>query len=376
MIPEWLTVEPYARRVQSATSEDVVAALNAIHPAEAEFAALISPAATPLLEALAGRSRALTRGHFGKTVSLYAPLYLSNYCPGGCAYCGFASDRKQPRHRLTMEAMGREIEGLKAMGMEDVLLLTGERCSQADFTFLHSCAAEAGKHFHNVSVEAFAMTTEEYAALEQVGCTGVTLYQETYDPEVYARLHRWGEKQDFAYRLDAPSRALTAGLRTVGIGALLGLADPQREMLSLFRHAKHLQKRFWRSGVMVSFPRICHEVGSFSPDYTITDRQLVQYILAFRICLPDVPLVLSTRESAAFRDGMAGIGISRMSVASRTTVGGYGETPAEDEGQFDVQDVRDVRVFCDAMRSKGLEPVFKNWDTVFQSEAGSAKAAN
>jgi 2-iminoacetate synthase len=366
MIPEWLTVDRFVARSQTASEVDVLAALRAAHPAEQEFATLISPAATPMLEALAQRARALTRGHFGKTVSLYAPLYLSNYCPGGCAYCGFASDRKQPRHKLTMEALAQEIDGLKAMGIEDVLLLTGERCPQADFEFLYDCAKEVATHFHNVSVEAFSMTTEEYRRLEQVGCTGVTLYQETYDPDVYARLHRWGEKQDYAYRLDAPRRALEAGLRTVGLGALLGLADPVREVLAVFRHAKALQRQFWRSGVMVSFPRICHEVGSFAPDFEISDRQLVQYILAFRICMPDVPLVLSTRESAAFRDGIAGIGISRMSVASRTTVGGYGEMPAEDRGQFDVQDVRDASAFCEAMRQRGLEPVFKNWDAVFQ----------
>ena len=369
MIPPWLRIDAYTDRAKHATTAHVRAALNAAHPAEQEFAALISPAAVPLLEVLAQRARALTRGHFGKTVSLYAPLYLSNYCPGGCAYCGFASDRKQPRHKLNMDTLARELEGLKQMRIEDVLLLTGERCPQADFEFLHDCVSEAARCFHNVSVEAFAMTTEEYARLEQAGCTGVTLYQETYDPDVYARLHRWGEKQDYAYRLDAPRRALEAGLRTVGLGALLGLADPMHEMLSVFRHAKELQKQFWRSGVMVSFPRICHEVGAFSPDYPIRDEQLVQYILAFRICLPDVPLVLSTRESAAFRDGMAGIGISRMSVASRTTVGGYGEMPAEDQGQFDVQDVRDVNQFCDAMRACGLEPVFKNWDAVFQSKS-------
>ncbi len=367
MIPEWLSVDIYAEQAQHASRTDVLAALQAAHPAERAFAALVSPAATELLEPMAQRAQALTRGHFGKTVSLYAPLYLSNYCPGGCSYCGFASDRKQPRHKLTIAEMVAEIEALKAMGIEDVLLLTGERCPQADFEYLYDCVVEAARHLHRVTVEAFAMTQEEYARLEAAGCTGITLYQETYDPEVYAQLHRWGEKRDYTYRLEAPDRALTAGLRSVGIGALLGLADPVRDALSVFRHARHLQKRHWRSGVMISFPRICHEVGAFAPSYAVSDQQLVQFILAFRLCLPDVPLVLSTREAPAFRDGMAGIGISRMSVASRTTVGGYGDVEAEDSGQFDVQDLRDVGPFCGAMRGCGLEPVFKNWDAVFQA---------
>ncbi len=367
MIPEWLSVDIFAEQSRRALRTDVLAALQASHPAEREFAALVSPAAVELLEPMAQRAQALTCGHFGRTVSLYAPLYLSNYCPGGCSYCGFASDRKQPRHKLTIEEMVAEIEALKAMGIEDVLLLTGERCPQADFEYLHDCVAEAARRLHRVTVEAFAMTQEEYARLDAAGCTGITLYQETYDPEVYELLHRWGEKRDYPYRLEAPDRALAAGLRSVGIGALLGLADPVHDALSVFRHARYLQKKYWRSGVMISFPRICHEVGAFAPSHAVSDQQLVQFILAFRLCLPDVPLVLSTREAPAFRDGMAGIGISRMSVASRTTVGGYGQVDAEDCGQFDVQDLRDVGPFCDAMRSRGLEPVFKNWDAVFQA---------
>jgi 2-iminoacetate synthase len=344
---------------------DVNAALYAAHPGEHEFAALVSPAAVELLEPMARRAQALTRGHFGKTISLYAPLYLSNYCPGGCAYCGFAADRNQPRHRLSMQELEREIAGLKSMQLEDILLLTGERCPQADFEYLRDCVELTAKHFHNVSVEAFAMSRDEYAMLADAGCTGVTLYQETYDRELYAQLHRWGDKRDYDFRIEAASNVLEAGMHYVGVGALLGLAEPMQEMQSLFRHAKQLQKKYWRSGIMVSFPRICHEVGDFSPEHIISDEQLVQYILAFRICLPDVPLVLSTRESKVLRDGMAGVGISRMSVASRTTVGGYGDSDAEDQGQFDVQDVRDVNQFCRDLKGLGLEPVFKNWDAVF-----------
>jgi 2-iminoacetate synthase len=365
-IPEWLDCGPFAALSQNAGKSEVHAALSNPHPDESAFAALISPAAVPFLETMAQRAKGLTQSHFGRTISLYAPLYLSNYCPSGCSYCGFASDRQQLRHRLSVDELRWELEGLKERRIEDVLLLTGERCRQADFEYLLACVEESAKHFHLVGIESFAMTGQEYGQLENAGCTGVTLYQETYDPVRYAELHRWGEKQDYIYRLEAPSRALDAGLRTVGIGALLGLADPVADMLAVFRHARHLQKRHWRSGVMVSFPRICHQVGEFTPESTVSDARLVQFVLAFRICLPDVPLVLSTREAPEFRDAMAGIGISRMSVASRTTVGGYSDVPAADEGQFDVQDQRDVDDFCDSLRARGLEPVFKNWDSVYR----------
>jgi 2-iminoacetate synthase len=221
----------------------------------------------------------------------------------------------------------------------------------------------------SVSVESFAMTADEYRQLCEAGCTGMTLYQETYDRAAYDRLHRWGPKRDFDARLDAPARALAAGLRSVGLGALLGLADPIADMIALYQHAVHLRRRFWRGGVMLSFPRLRPQRGDFRPEHVVSDRQLARFIFAFRVALPDVPLVLSTRESPAFRDGMAGVGISRMSVASRTTVGGYHGGAASTGGQFEVSDDRDAPTFCAALRAKGMEPVFKNWDAVFQARS-------
>ncbi len=371
LLPEWLDPTPWLELVATADDTAVAAAIRAETVTEREFAALISPRADARLEEMAARSQRLTRGHFGRTVALYAPLYLSNYCTGGCSYCGFASDRQQPRHRLDRAAIENEVAALKSRGIEDVLLLTGERAPQADYEFLRECVALIAPHFHSVSVEAFAMTESEYRGLVEAGCIGITLYQETYQPTTYLEVHRWGEKRDYLYRLDAPARALAAGMRVFGVGALLGLADYRFEVLALFRHVQHLRRRFWRSGLSISFPRICHEVGEFAPAEGVGDRTLVRLICAFRIAFPDIPLVLSTREAAAFRDGMVGIGISRMSVDSRTTVGGYDACDTEecgrDEGQFDISDDRDVPTFCGAMRERGFEPVFKNWDAIFQN---------
>jgi 2-iminoacetate synthase len=371
LLPEWLDPTPWLDLVATADDTAVAAAIRAETVTEREFAALISPRADARLEEMAARSQRLTRGHFGRTVALYAPLYLSNYCTGGCSYCGFASDRQQPRHRLDRAAIENEVAALKSRGIEDVLLLTGERAPQADYEFLRECVALIAPHFHSVSVEAFAMTEPEYRGLVEAGCIGITLYQETYQPTTYLEVHRWGEKRDYLYRLDAPARALAAGMRVFGVGALLGLADYRFEVLALFRHVQYLRRRFWRSGLSISFPRICHEVGEFAPAEGVGDRTLVRLICAFRIAFPDIPLVLSTREAAAFRDGMVGIGISRMSVDSRTTVGGYDACDTEecsrDEGQFDISDDRDVPTFCGAMRERGFEPVFKNWDAIFQN---------
>lgn len=365
--PDWLDPRPLADICMSAGDDMVQSALAVARPSAKEFAVLLSEPAASRLEEMAQRAHSLTRHHFGNTVSLYVPLYLSNHCTGGCSYCGFASDREQPRYRLDEDQVRAEVLALKEMGFEDILLLTGERTPEADFEYLRRCVGLASPIVHNVSVESFAMTAGEYEQLVKAGCNSITLYQETYDPAIYEELHRWGPKRDYASRLEAQDRALAAGMRSAGIGALLGLADPVSDMIALYQHARHLQKNFWRSGIMISFPRICAQRGDFAPPYSVNDRQLAQIVFAFRICMPDVPLVLSTRELPDFRDGMAGVGISRMSAASRTTVGGYIPEDVGTGGQFSVSDTRDVDKFCQMLESKGLDPVFKNWDTVFQA---------
>jgi len=361
----WLDPTEGLRFCADADESAVRRAIACQEPGLRELSALLSPAAAPMLEQMAQRAQALTRRHFGRTVSLYVPLYLSSYCSSGCVYCGFASDRDTPRHRLTLDDIRTELAAVKAMGFDEVLLLTGERTPQADFDYVHAAVTTAAKIFHNVTIETFPMTESEYASLAQAGCTGLTLYQETYDPMLYERMHRWGPKRDYAARLDAPARALAGGLRRAGLGVLLGLGDPVRDALCLYQHARHLRQRFWRAGVAVSFPRIRPQSGGFEPEYPVSERRLAQIIFAFRICLPDVPLALSTRESAAFRDGMAGVGINKMSVASRTTVGGYANETAE-ESQFEVSDNRTVEEFCAMLAENELEPVFKNWDKAYR----------
>jgi 2-iminoacetate synthase len=154
-------------------------------------------------------------------------------------------------------------------------------------------------------------------------------------------------------------------MRTVGLGVLLGLADPVSDALRLFNHARYLRRHYWRSGIALSFPRLRPEAGGFVRTFPVDESMLARIVFAFRIVFPDVPLLLSTRERPGFRDGMAGLGITKMSAGSRTTVGGYGEKEAVDEGQFRVSDARDVDTFCAMLRSRGLDPVFKNWDRVF-----------
>ncbi len=361
-----LDVAPWLGLARRASRDMVRQALAAADPGVREFALLLSPAAAQELEAMAARAQTLTRRHFGRTIALYAPLYLSNYCPTKCAYCGFASDRRIRRHKLTPAEMDSETAALKRLGIEEVLLLSGDRLATADYEFVRGGVARAAARFHNVTAEVFAMTTAEYAGLAAAGCTAVTLYQETYDPARYALLHESGPKADYAGRLDAPARALEGGMRSVGLGVLLGVSEAVEDVLRLFRHAAWLRRRFRSGGVSISFPRVRPQSGGYAADFPVAERQLAQIVFAFRIAMPEVPLVLSTRESPRFRDGIAGAGVSKMSVASRTTVGGYAGDTAPSSAQFETDDHRGVEEFCAVLRAKGLQPVFKNWDAVYR----------
>ena len=331
----------------------------------AALAAMLSSDSSSSLEALAAESRAITLRRFGRTMTLYAPLYLSNYCSSGCVYCGFASDRKTVRHRLEPHETQRELAAMKKLGISDVLLLTGERTTAADFDYLRHSVEITAKTMQRVSVEAFPMSVAEYHALADCGCTGITIYQETYNRERYEALHRWGPKKDFIDRLETPARALEGGIKNVGLGVLLGLSDPVEDALSLYRHLRHLGRTWWRAGMSLSFPRMRPQTGGYEPPFPVDDHTLARMIFAFRIALPDTELVLSTRESAAYRDGMSSLGITRMSIESRTTVGGYHETEKKEKGQFEIFDDRTAIEFCAALRKQNIEPVFKNWDLAY-----------
>jgi len=366
-LPDWLDPAPAFELVAGADASRVRAALTSDSPDVNDFAALISPAAEPFLEEMARRARTLTEHQFGRTISLYVPLYLADYCSSGCIYCGFSSDRTRPRRKLSAEDLEREIKALRDMGFDEILLLTGDRTTEADFRYLRDCVASAAASFSTVAVETFTLKADEYRGLVEAGCTSVALYQETYDPKAYYPLHRWGPKVHFERRLMGPELALSSGIRMMGLGVLLGLVDPVFDLLAVFRHAAYLRRKFWQSGVSVSFPRMRPQFGDYEPPHPVDDKAFAQYIFAFRICMPEIPLVLSTRESARFRDGIAGTGVSKMSVASRTTVGGYADEGGREYGQFDISDERDVDAFCAALRAGGLEPVFKNGDAAYRS---------
>lgn len=368
-LPDWLDPTRWLSLTEQTDPRTIESAILAENPTERELALMLSPGAAPFLELMAQRAQALTRRHFGRTIKLYTPLYLSNFCNGGCLYCGIAADRRAHRAVLDEAQLRHEFDAIKQMHLQELVLLTGERMPEADVPYLRDCIAIAAEYIHNVNIEVFPMAEGEYRQLAEAGCTGLTLYQETYDPVVYEKMHRWGDKRDFHGRLEAPDRALRGGLRTIGIGALLGLADPRHDLLCVYRHAKYLLKHYWQAGVSISFPRIQPQLGGFAPDHPVDERMLAQFVFALRIALPEIPLVLSTREPRHIRDGLAGLGITKMSVASKTTVGGYSDDADDSTEQFEISDERNIPEFCAMLRAKGLEPVFKNWDSVYREPA-------
>ncbi|MEW6594722.1 MAG: 2-iminoacetate synthase ThiH [Thermodesulfobacteriota bacterium] len=340
-----------------------------------DLAALLSPAAEPFLAEMAQRSAHLTRQRFGNVIQLYAPLYLSSFCGNRCAYCGFSSDNTMPRRVLSFEEAEAEAMILQKRGFSHILLVSGEAPAKLGVEYLEKLALRLRDRFAAISIEVQPLETDEYARLFAAGITAVAVYQETYDRATYDQVHLAGKKRDFDYRLATPERAARAGLREVGIGALLGLSDWRAEGLALGHHLSSLRKDFWRTALTVSFPRIRPAKGEFAPLVPVSERNLTQLLFALRLFDPDVGLVLSTREEARYRDGMLGLGPTRYSAGSCTVPGGYGDTMASG-AQFEIGDQRSIDEVSEAIRARGLDPVRKDWDAIFQHhDQGRREAA-
>ncbi len=349
---------------------DIETALHREERTLHDFAALLSPKARPYLEDMAREAQRLTRWHFGRTISLFAPLYLSNICAADCVYCGFSVRAKTADKRTTLKPaeIRRECEALAARGFESVLLLTGDAPKAAGLDYIAEGVSIALDYFPSVSIEVFALDQPGYQRLTDLGLEGVTLYMETYDRGAYAQVHLEGDKTDYDFRLDAIERAGKAGARKLSIGALLGLFDWRLDALWLALHAKHLQKHCWQSALSVSFPRLLHTPARYTPQCPPTDAELVQIILALRLFLPEAGFNLSAREAPALRDRLIPLGITTMSAGSSTRPGGYATTGPEVLEQFEVEDQRDVRTVIQAIRSAGYDPVWKDFDPAFDRE--------
>ncbi|MCU0917353.1 MAG: 2-iminoacetate synthase ThiH [Planctomycetes bacterium] len=362
--------EVWEQRLRQVTAADVQAAL-ASRPGSyslTKLLALVAPAAEDYLEQMAELSQRLTLQRFGRTIKLYAPLYLSSHCVNRCRYCGFNKDNSFDRTRLSVDEALAEAELLSREGFRDILLVTSEDRQFISVSYLTQLARALRGRFSFISAEIYQMTASEYRQLFDAGIEGITLYQETYDRQAYAHYHLGGPKANYDTRLQGPDDFASAGMREIGLGALLGLANWRIETLALGEHACGLMKRYWKSRISFSFPRLRPACGvpTEAFPHLVSDKNLVQMILALRLCFADAGLVLSTREGADLRDRLVGLGITKMSAGSRTSPGGYSQDH-KDAGQFEVSDERSPSEVAAMLQRQGLEPVWKDWDRAFLS---------
>lgn len=362
---------------------EVVSSLGlTLTPAVAAFARDLSPLDDEGLENLARRSQAITRRHFGRTVRLFAPLYLSNECINSCAYCGFSRENAILRVTLEADQVRAEARHLATQGFRNILLVAGEHPKFVSNGYLETVLRSLSPEIPALSIEVAPMETSDYTPLVRAGAEGLVVYQETYHRPTYERMHTAGPKKDFDWRLACPERGHTAGFRRIGIGALFGLWEWREEAIALAAHLDHLLRTCWKSHLTVSLPRLRPAAGGFSPEYPLPDREFVQIICALRVHFPRTGIVLSTREPAALRDMIAPLGVTIMSAGSHTEPGGYtglgshnlhltvrGRAVACDtpEGalateQFSTSDQRNPAEIADRLRQIGLDPVWKDWD--------------
>lgn len=349
-----------------------------------EFERLIEPASDDTVEELAQRAHSLTLQNFGRTMRLFAPLYLSNECINNCRYCGFSRDNPILRVTLGLDEVVHEAKHLARKGFRQILLVAGEHPKFVSGTYLGDCVRALAPEFSSISIEVGPMETEEYRPVVEAGAEGLVVYQETYDRSVYAEMHTSGPKRDFNWRLDCPVRGYEAGFRRIGIGALFGLAPWRSEAIALAAHIEYLLKRCWQAQISVSLPRLRPAAGGFQPAHSMTDRELAQLICALRISFPQLGIVLSTRERAALRDALVPLGITMMSAGSHTEPGGYtrqgidnlhmtvrGKIVAPEfdgaadqlaTGQFEISDERSPAEIATSLRGRGIEAVWKDWD--------------
>ena len=348
------------------------------------FEHLITPKSDQQLEAMAQSSSSLTLQNFGRTMRLFAPLYLSNECINNCQYCGFSRDNPILRVTLDVDEVIAEARHLARQGFRQILLVTGEHPKFAGHDYLAECVRALAPDFSSISIEVGPMETEDYVPIVEAGAEGLVVYQETYNRGIYAEMHTAGPKRDFNFRLDCVERGYAAGFRRLGVGALIGLSHWQDEAIALAAHLEYLFKRCWQAQITVSLPRLRPAAGGFHPLFAMTDRELVQWVCALRITFPQLGIVLSTRERAFLRDSLASIGVTMMSAGSHTEPGGYtrqgrvhlhrtvrGRIVApeyqdgEDElatGQFAISDERSPVEIAAVLRRRGFEPVWKDWD--------------
>lgn len=350
--------------INSMTDQDVSNALYTEKRNFNDFLALLSPVAEKKLEIMAQLAHKLTVQRFGRVIQMFAPVYVSSECTNSCVYCGFNKNNSIIRKTLSVNEVINEARVLHEQGFRHILLVSGESPKAANIDYFCEIARKLQKLFASISIEIYPMDTDSYRALIASGVDGLTVYQETYNQKQYKEVHPAGKKRDFAWRLATPDRGGIAGFRRINIGALLGLSHWRVESALAGLHAGYLLRKYWKSHICISLPRLRPAAGKYQPPFPVTDISFVQIICALRLWLPDAGIVLSTREPQSLRDNLLPLGITQMSAGSKSSPGGYSVTE-ETEEQFQINDQRTAKDVAQSIISLGYEPVWKDWDSAF-----------
>lgn len=363
-LAKW-SVEKVHATIATTTTDKIKAVLakcgrQALQPAD--FLALLAPCATPLLEEMAQKAHKLTARNFGGAINIFTPLYISDVCSNHCKYCGFNAKNPQKRRHLSVEEAKAEAEAIAKKGFQHILLLTGEAPKLSSPAYLAEVVRAIRPKFASIGIEVYSLTEDEYRKLIANGVDSMTIFQETYDPGLYAEVHPKGPKRDYEFRLNAPARAAAAGMRSIGIGALLGLGEFEFDAFATGLHAWWLQRVYPGVELSVSIPRIRPHEGEFEITHGVSNKELVQYVTALRCFLPRVGITCSSRESAFMRDHLLPLGVTRVSAGVSTAVGGRATPNLHNPGQFKISDTRSLDEMINALAKAGYQAVLKDWE--------------
>lgn len=342
------------------TEKDVRLALSKEHLDPRDFMALLSTAAAPFLEKMAQKAHLVTRRHFGNNITIMTPIYFANYCDNYCIYCGFNSHNKIKRARLTDEELHRECKNIADTGIEEVIMLTGESPKMSDIKYIGNAVKIARQYFRVINMEIYPVNSEDYKYLHECGADYVTVFQETYNSDKYATLHLAGHKRIFPYRFYSQERAILGGMRGVGFAALLGLDDYQKDALATGMHAWLMQRKYPHAEISLSCPRLCPIINNdkINPK-DVDERKLTQIICAYRLFMPYASIVVSSRESARYRNAIMKIAATKVSASVCVGIGGHLENDGSEMGdeQFEITDGRSFDQMYSDIKSMGLQPL-------------------
>lgn len=327
-----------------------------------DFLALLSEKAEKYLEPMAAKAHEITVRNFGKNIVLYTPIYIANYCTNKCIYCGYNVENKIVRKKMTFYEIEEEAKSIAETGLRHIILLTGESRYYCPMEYLKGAVKILKKYFDSICLEIYPLEENEYRELVELGADSLTVYQETYNEKVYKNVHLAGKKRDYRYRLEALDRGCRAGIHSIGMSALLGLDKWRNEVFLTGIHAAYMSKKYPAVEISMSVPRIRPHAGSKIKIYDVTDTNLVQAALAYKIFLQRAGINITTREGDYMRNNMIPLGVTKMSAGVTTEVGGHSLGKDEKgDGQFVISDGRSVDQIRAEIESKGYNPIFKDW---------------